>query len=163
MIYPRPIGTFTAEGFRTTAYEQSENGICSMMADMDIDVDGSGLSHGDPDYAPDTSLHYDGKPLNSDVDKFIVLPPPLIKIVAGVVLGCHARVFYKGRMCEAVVGDVGPTRKVGEASRAVAFVLGIDPSPINGGVDDAAIRYEWIPGKAACIDGRQYSLTPYGH
>lgn len=161
MIYPRPLASFTAEGFRTTAYERDEHGLCSMMADMDIDVDGIGLSHGDPYYQPDTTLHYNGKPLDSDVDKFIVLPPPLITAVAGIVLGCHARVFYRDRVCDAVVGDVGPTRKVGEASRAVAIKLGINPSPINGGVDDASIRYEWFPGIAANVDGRQYVLQPY--
>jgi len=160
--YPKPIGTFTAEGFKTTAYERAEHGTCSMMADLDVDVDGIGNSYGDPYYQPDTTLHYNGRALNSDVDYFIVLPPPLIKAVAGKVLGCKAKVFYRGKSCDAVVGDVGPARKVGEASRAVAKALGIDPSPINGGVDDASVRYEWEPGVAAVVDGRTYTLKSYG-
>lgn len=159
-LHPRAIASFSAEGFQTTAWEL-EDGSCNMMADMDIDVDGIGDSHGDPYFQPDTTLHFNGKALNSDVDKFIVLPPPLIRGVAEIVLGCYAKVYYRGHVCEAVVGDVGPTRKVGEASRAVARVLGINQSPINGGVDDASVRYEWFPGKPATVDGRAYSLRPH--
>lgn len=160
MNYPRPLESFNSEGFRTTAYEDSPNGPCRVMADADIDVDGSGISHGDPDYQPDTTLHYQGKPLDSDVDKWIVLPKPCIMKVKGIVMGCQAKVFYRGRSCDAVVGDQGPTYKIGEISRAVAFVLGIDPSPTHGGVDDASVRYEWHPGIAANVDGRQYTLQP---
>lgn len=160
MNYPRPLESFNSEGFNTTAYEDSENGPCHVMADADIDVDGSGLSHGDPCFQPDTTLHFNGKPLDSDKDKWIVLPGPCIRGVAGVVLGCQAKVFYRGRSCDAAVGDVGPTRKIGEISRAVAFALGINPDPNNGGVDDASVRYEWIPGQAALVDGKQYTLKP---
>lgn len=163
MSYPRPIESFNSEGFRTTAYEDSENGPCHVMADADIDVDGqvfSGTDNGDPDFQPDTTLHYEGKPLNSDVDKWMVLPGPCIDNVAPVVMGCQGVVFYQGRSCPCVVGDQGPTRKIGEISRAVALALGIDPSPTEGGVDDASVRYEWIPGQAALVDGRQYTLKP---
>lgn len=160
MTYPRALESFSSEGFRTTAYEDSENGPCHAMADADIDVDGSGDPHGDPDFQNDTTLHYEGKALNSDVDKWMVLPEPCIAAVEGVVLGCQATVHYRGKSCSAVVGDVGPSRKIGEISRAVAFALGINPSPTIGGVDDASVRYEWTPGVAALVDGRQYTLKP---
>jgi len=162
MTYPRTIATFTAEGFTAIARELTPNGTCTVTADMDIDVDGSGNPHGDPYFQPDTTLHYQGKALDSDVDKFIVLPLPCLQRVKGIVLGCQARVVNtrNGKFCDAVVGDVGPSRKIGEASRAVALVLDINPSPISGGVDEAVIRYSWQPGVAALVDGRQYALKP---
>ncbi len=43
-----------------------------------IDGDGSGDSHGDPDWQNDTSLHWNGKALNSDIDRYIVVPPAII-------------------------------------------------------------------------------------
>lgn len=164
IIYPRELGYFTGESkdFIARAYEETKWGKCYMVADYDVDVDGSGSSHGDPYFQPDTSLHHNGKPLNSDLECFIVLPPACIKGVRGIVLGCQARVTYRGIVRNAVVGDVGPTRKVGEGSYKLAKLLGMDPSPINGGVDGAKVTYEWWPGVAAVVDGIQYSLQPYG-
>lgn len=156
----RELATFTAEGFTTTAFEDSD-GRCHMMADFDVDVDGSGSSHGDPYYQPDTTLHRNGRPLNSDLENFIVLAPPLIKKVRGIVLGCRARVSYRGRSFDAVVGDVGPTRKVGEGSYRLAQLLGMNPSPISGGEDSPIVLYEWWPGIPAVVDDLTYSLQPY--
>jgi len=51
--------------------------VVRFIADADIDADGSGSSHGDPYFQNDTTLHYNGMALNSDVDKFIVVPPSL--------------------------------------------------------------------------------------
>lgn len=155
----RILGTYTAEGYSSTVYEDEKDRV-HFMADMDIDVDGSGNSHGDPYFQPDTTLHYRGKALDSDVDKFIVVPPLIVKKTKGIVLGCLAKVTYKGKFCLAVVGDLGPTRKLGEASRAVANALGINPSPISGGVDDPTVLYELWPGLTASIDGRTYELKP---
>ena len=70
----RTLWTFNAEGFTTSAYEEPD-GSCHMFADYDVDVDGSGSSHGDPYFQPDTTLHRAGKALNSDLENFIVLPP----------------------------------------------------------------------------------------
>lgn len=160
--YPRELGTFTGESrqFTATAYEEAD-GRCHMKADYDVDVDGSGSSHGDPYFQPDTSLHHDGRALNSDAVNFIVLPPACIKGVKGVVLGCQARVSWNGKHFDAVVGDVGPTKKVGEGSYRLAKLLGMNPSPISGGVDFAEVTYEWWPGKPALVDGVQYELHPY--
>lgn len=163
IVYPRELGYFTGEAkdFTTRAYEETAHGKCYMIADYDVDVDGSGPSYGDPYYQPDTTLHRDGKPLNSDLECFIVLPPDCIKHVLGIVLGCLAFVTYKGLRRAAVVGDEGPTRKVGEGSYRLAKLLGMDPSPINGGVDGKEVTYEWFPGVAAVVDGVQYQLQPY--
>lgn len=153
------IKVIAGEGFTSTIFEAS-NSKCFMVADMDIDVDGSGNSHGDPYFQSDTTLHFEGKPLNSDIDQFMVLPPSAIQGVTGIVLGCAGKVtnLANGKSCLVVVGDVGPTRKTGEASRAAAILLGINPDPNNGGVDTPEILYEWQPGQAAKIGDRQYQL-----
>lgn len=125
-----------------------------------IDVDGSGPAHNDPDYQNDTSLHLNGKPLNADLDCYIVVPPAIIHGVLPVVLGCQARVTYKGKFHAAVVGDISPKTKLGELSRALAIALGIPPSPVSGGEDDHIVGYELWPGKAAVVDGKAYDLQP---
>lgn len=123
-----------------------------------IDVDGSGPSHGDPDYQNDTSLHLNGRALNADVDIYIVVPPQIIKGVRPIVLGCQADVFYNGKRTAAVVGDIGPHTKLGEMSRACAIALGINPSPVSGGVDVHTVEYRCWPGTAASVNGKAYDL-----
>lgn len=125
-----------------------------------VDVDGLGDSHGDPDYQNDTSLHQNGQALNADMDRYVVVPPQIIRLVKGVVLGCQAYVLNisNGQSSEAVVGDIGPHLKLGEISRSLALALGIDPSPVTGGEFEHVIFYHLIPGKYAVVNGKQYSL-----
>ena len=114
-----------------------------------IDGDGTGSSHGDPDFQNTTSLrHADGSSLNSDIDKGIVVPPAIIEGVRGIVLGCKARVSYRGLTVDAVVYDVGPHEKLGEISIATAKALNIPSSPLDGGVD-YGVHYTLWPGVAA--------------
>jgi hypothetical protein len=157
----RIIATLTGEGFPVDIVLHHD-GHLSFIADADIDVDGSGPSHGDPCYQPETTLHHEGKPLNSDVDKYIVVPPVLVKGVVPVVMGSLAHVtnLNNARTSCAVVGDVGPSRKTGEISRALAIELGIDPDPQTGGMDTPNVLYKVFPGTAACVDGKQYHLQP---
>jgi hypothetical protein len=149
------IATVTGELIPVHLWLQPD-GRVTFKADADIDVDGSGPSHGDPYYQPDTSLHLLGQPLNSDVDRYIVVPPAIIRFVKPVVLGCMAKVTYRGKTTDAVVGDVGPRTKAGEISRACAIALGINPSPISGGVDSIEVDYEIFPGTPA----PGYALQP---
>jgi hypothetical protein len=153
---PKTLGTINGEGFQCPVW--LFNGRVAFVADLDVDVDGIGESHGDKYYQPETSLMVNGRYLNADIENFIVVPPLIIKSVHPVVLGCKARVtdLRTGRTVEAVVGDVGPTRKTGEASRAVAIALDLDPSPVNGGVDEPCMLYELWPGIAAA----GYRLQP---
>ena len=123
-----------------------------------IDGDGSGSSHGDPDFQNDTSLHHDGKPLNADVDRYIVVPPVIIQSVVGVVLGCAAEVTYNGKTVTAVVGDIGPRSKIGEMSIATAKALGIPSSPNTGGIEAHVVRYRIFPGFPAIVEGVEYQL-----
>jgi len=153
------VGIASGERVPVAIWKQPDGRI-TFTADASIDVDGSGDSHGDPYYQPDTSLHRDGEPLNSDVERYIVVPPSVVKFVVPVVLGCLAKVTYRGKTVDAVVGDIGPSRRSGEISYSLARALNINPNPINGGVDEIEVTYEIFPGVAALVDGVQYQLQP---
>lgn len=143
-------------------------GSANLVGDMDIDADGVGPDgkpnniYGDPYYQSDTSLHYNGKPLNSQVDKYIVLPPAAINGVKGIVLGCQAMVvdLRTGKWTQAVVGDIGPSKKIGEASCACASAIGISPNANTGGCETQDIVYVFWPGRPATVDGKTYTLQP---
>jgi hypothetical protein len=112
---------------------EHDDGSYSMKADADVDVDGSPGWQKDPWGQPDTTLHHNGKPIDSSVVAGIVLPPECILAVQPLVLGCQAYISYKGITIDAVTFDVGPHFKFGELSEAAARQLLINPSPINGG------------------------------
>lgn len=123
-----------------------------------IDGDGSGgNSYGDPDFQPQTSLRVNGKSLNAETERFIVVPPAIVQGVAPVVLGCQAEVSYNGKTVAAVVADEGPAHKLGEISIACAQALGIPHSPLTGGVS-SGVGYVIHPGVPAVVDGKTYPL-----
>lgn len=138
----------------------ADDGRIHFVANGRIDTDGSGSSHGDKWHLHDTSLHVDGKPLNADEDFYIVLPPQIINAVKPIVLGCQARVKNRlnGKVFPAVVGDVGPKRRLGELSWSLANALGLDPNPNTGGVDHLVIEYDVFPGVPAEVNGKTYPL-----
>jgi Fungal chitosanase of glycosyl hydrolase group 75 len=132
-------------------------------AGMTIDCDGSGGNpDNDPYFQPETSLKYKGKSLNAYEVPFIVVPPFVIGCVKPVVMGCMAVVINleKGEVTQAVVGDCGPQKKIGEASCACAEEIGLDGDPNHGGTEKKIIRYMIFPGIAAYVDGKQYELQP---
>lgn len=152
------------EGFTSVITELTPGGRVHFVADADIDSDGAGLSHGDPDHRGDTSLHRNSQPLNADVDRYIVVPPIICTSVQGIVLGSQATVTNRrnGITCAAVVGDIGPKYKDGEISIALAKALNINPDPVRGGEDAAVIEYLIDPGTPAEVLGISYQLQPYG-
>jgi len=129
-----------------------------------------------------TSLHLpgkDGKPLprsspfkyvDSATVSFVVVPPMIIRGVAGVVMGCRAVVTNtkNGKSVEAVVADGGPSNKLGEISLACAKAIGVPAGegsthPANSGGVDAdshIIHYRLFPGVAAMVNGVTYPLQP---
>lgn len=139
------------------------DGSVTYKAAAMVDTDGSGSLHGDKFGQPDTSLHLNGKALNADEDRYVVVPPIIITSVKSMVLGCQAFLanISNGRSTPAVVGDIGPKRKLGEISVACAKALGIDPSPVSGGEERHVIHYSLIPGKKAVVNGKVYKLQPY--
>lgn len=140
----------------------NSDGSLTYLSSCAIDGDGTGPSHGDPDYQDATSLRYDGKSLNADDNAYIVVPPELICAVSGVVLGCKAIVtsVFNGTQVAAVVGDVGPVGKLGEFSINVANQLGIPDSPTTGGTNDHIVAVQLYPGVPAQVYGMTYALQP---
>ena len=125
-----------------------------------IDSDGVGPHHGDHTAQDETTY----KPnLNADVDRYIVVPPAIISGVQGIVIGCQEHVMNARNdlQTDAVVGDVGPHHKLGEISCACASAIGLNPSPVNGGIDEHAIEYTLWPGVPAVVDEKTYTLQAH--
>jgi hypothetical protein len=146
----------TIEGEEITEHD---DGSVTWTAKAAVDSDGVGPHHGDHTAQDETTY----KPyLNADVDKYIVVPPAIRDGVKGVVMGCmgHAKNKRNGMETSVVVGDIGPHKKLGEVACVTAQALGLNPSPVDGGVDEHIIEYTIWPDIAATIDGRQYVLQP---
>jgi len=138
---------------------EHDNLSVTWTAKAAIDSDGTGLHHGDKTAQNHTTYKPD---LNADKDKYIVVPLAIRMGVHGVVMGCQAHVLNmrKGMRTDAVVGDIGPKKKLGEISCACAKAIGLDPSPVDGGTDDHIIKYEIWPNLSAVVDGKEYKLQP---
>lgn len=89
--------------------------------------------------------------LDSEKVRFIVVPGTLARMVPGIVIGCKATVtrLSDRRTVSAVVGDIGPSTHLGEASIALATRLGVPSDPRTGGTDDPHFVYRFWPGVAA--------------
>ncbi len=142
-----------------------ENFRVSFIADADIDCDGA---NDNPDHDPywqgETSLKHNGESIDSYAVPGIVVPPAVLKGVKGIVLGCKARVTYRktGLVADAVVYDIGPTKKIGELSVECAKRVGMPHNPNTGGEDSMdEVCYELWPGVPAIVDGVRYELQPW--
>ncbi|MER7967277.1 glycoside hydrolase family 75 protein [Streptomyces ardesiacus] len=110
-------------------------------ADLDIDCDGrpgdrcNGRT--DPEFSPATAYtESDGRPLDAERLPYVVVPGPSDTWDPGedhVRGGSLAALVHGDRVRYAVVGDVGPTDLIGEASYAAARSLGIPADPAGGG------------------------------
>jgi len=123
----------------------------------------AGPSHGDPSYQSQTAYYNDGKFLNADKDKYIVIPPQVRKMVPPVVMGCQARMtdLATGKWSAAVTGEIGPDDKTGEAAYCLAKELNPQISH-NAGDSNRIYLYELWPGIPAVVDGKTYKLEPAG-
>ena len=146
----------TIEGEPITEHD---DGSVTFRAKAAIDSDGVGPHHGDHTAQDETTYKPD---LNADTDRYIVVPPAIRNGVKGVVIGCLAHVTNtkNGKHTAAVVGDIGPRKKIGEISCACASAIGLNPSPVSGGVDDHTIEYIIWPGVPAIVNGTYYKLQP---
>ena len=87
--------------------------------------------------------------LIADYDPFIVIP---VNILAGTgdafapKIGDYAVVIYGDKIYPALVGDGGPTFKVGEASLRIARELNPQSSPYSRPVSDLKVSYLVFPG-----------------
>ncbi|HVF71181.1 MAG TPA: glycoside hydrolase family 75 protein [Chthoniobacterales bacterium] len=85
-------------------------------------------------------------------DPYIVLPIGLGKADGGKV-GDYALVIFGDRIFPALVGDVGPSDKAGEASLRIAKEISGTATPYNRPVSDLKVTYLVFPGTAE---------TPFG-
>jgi hypothetical protein len=60
-------------------------------------------------------------------------------------------VIYNGQVEYGAFGDEGPDNIIGEASYAMASLLGVDPDPSTGGVD-SGVTYIAFTGQGAVVD-----------
>jgi hypothetical protein len=121
--------------------------VCGTMggihfrADMDIDCDGKVTTvcnrMTDSSFLPRTAgVESNGEPLDSSIVPYVVVPGVSSRFdyrMRGVAMGSLAVVIYDGKLAYGTVGDVGPVAILGEASYAMAKVLGINPDPSRGG------------------------------
>jgi hypothetical protein len=80
-------------------------------------------------------------------DPYIVLPSGLGKADGGKV-GDYAVVVFGDRIFPAVVGDIGPSDKAGEASLRIAKEINANATPNNRPVSDLKVTYLIFPGTA---------------
>jgi hypothetical protein len=80
-------------------------------------------------------------------DPYIVLPSGLGKADGGKV-GDYAVVIFGDRLFPALVGDIGPSDKAGEASLRIAKEINTLATPNNRPVSDLKVTYLIFPGTA---------------
>ena len=100
--------------------------------------------------------------VNASTVPYIVIPPQIRSRAQGVVLGCAGTITYKGKTIKAVVADIGPKFKIGEASIYAAMLLGIKSSPRIGGLSEHEVEYKIFPNIPAEVGGVKYKLIPAG-
>jgi hypothetical protein len=85
--------------------------------------------------------------IDSQTVPYGVVNSSIINGVAPIVMGCAFRVRYcQGPWIPGMVADVGPSKKIGEVSIAMANLLGLPSSPRDGGTNSPHLDYELFPG-----------------
>lgn len=136
------------------------SGAIFWTADLDVDCDGGqgAACKADPYYQADTAtVDSKGNPLDASTLPYVVVPLPSNGFdykAAGLKLGSVVAVIYQGKMMYGILGDLGPTGVIGEASYAMAQKLGINPSPISGGVD-SGVTYVAFTGTSAVVTKKE--------
>jgi hypothetical protein len=136
------------------------NGAIWWTSDLDVDCDGGQGSacKSDPYYQADTAtVDSTGKALDASTLPYVVIPLPSNGFdykLAGLKLGSVVGVIYQNKIMYGILGDLGPTGVIGEASYAMAQKLGINPSPISGGVD-SGVTYVAFTGTSAIVTKKE--------
>ena len=81
-------------------------------------------------------------------DPYIVLPSGFARGADGGKVGDYAVVIFGDKIYPAVVGDIGPPDKVGEASLRIAKEINTISTPMNRPVSDLKVTYLVFPGTA---------------
>jgi hypothetical protein len=81
-------------------------------------------------------------------DPYIVVPGAFTQVRDAVNTGDYALVVFGGGVYPAIVGDIGPNDKVGEASLRIAKQINVLSTPYNRPVSDLKVTYLIFPGTA---------------
>jgi hypothetical protein len=144
-----------------TIYATPKGDYLCFVSNLDVCTDGSGPSHGD-DYHQDETAYYNGGAfLNASRDRYVVVPPQIRSGVDPVVMGCQAKLtrLDTGQSSPALVGDIGPEDKTGEAAICLAKLMNPKVTA-NSGDSRLIYFYELFPGRPAVVDGKRYKLEP---
>lgn len=123
------------------------------QGDMDIDCDGKSSTvcnkSTDAAYQSQTAAtDSKGAYLDAAALPYVVVPGVSTRWsykTAGIAMGTVVAVIYGGKVEYGIVGDIGPTSIIGEASYAMAKSLGINPNPSTGGVS-SGVTYIFFTG-----------------
>jgi len=146
------------QGGEEVRFLAGSRGPSYLRTDLDVCTDGSGPSHGDKWHQDQTAGAYaDGTYLNADVTPYLVLPPQGYKALGA----SHARVGdvcvlrYQDRWTPALLAEVGPKSKIGEASYvALQELTGLTEVNPNTGAIPSGVECLVFPGS-----GRGQSWT----
>ncbi|WP_327692112.1 MULTISPECIES: glycoside hydrolase family 75 protein [unclassified Streptomyces] len=159
--------------YRSDAGKPANIAVCGTRravfwkADMDIDCDGrSGPRcnrRNDPQFSRATAYQQsDGRHLSAERLPYIVVPAAS-RIWDhrdyGVRGGSIVAVVYRDRVQYAVVGDIGPSNIIGEASYATAKGLGIAPGPRSGGTPSGVTYIVFKYSQAKPIESHAAAVT----
>ena len=127
-----------------------------------IDDEGQPKNDGQGNFYSSTTYAWSDRPLETRyVDStevpYVVVNPIVRRRARGVVIGCKARITYRGQSIDAVVADISGPADIGELSIAAADQLGIPSSPRHGGVG-RGVSFELWPGQPAEVNGETYEL-----
>ena len=81
-------------------------------------------------------------------DPYVVVPSAFTQGKDGVKVGDYVLVVFGGAIYPAIVGDIGPNDKVGEASLRIARQINPLSTPYNRPVSDLKVTYLIFPGTA---------------
>jgi hypothetical protein len=81
-------------------------------------------------------------------DPYIVIPGSFTHGKDAVKTGDYAVVIYGDNIYPAIVGDIGPNNKVGEASFRIAKEINASATPFSRPVSDLKVTYLMFPGTA---------------
>jgi hypothetical protein len=131
-------------------------------ADLDVDCDGkpSTLCNGatDPWFQAETAASDSkGDALDAAELPYVVVPGVSTRWsykASGIAMGSVVAVIYDDKVELGIVGDVGPTGAIGEASYAMAKRLGIDPNPKTGGAS-SGVTYLIFTGTSGIVTKKE--------
>lgn len=133
-------------------------GAVFWKADLDVDCDGQVSEQcnvmTDPWFMDQTAATDSaGEYLDAAALPFVVIPGKSTRFdyrLAGLAMGSVVAVIYESEVVYGVLGDVGPTAYIGEASYRMAELLGIDPDPRTGGIE-SGVSYIAFTGTDARV------------